>query len=348
MALEPVLKDRGFKVSLMLGDGKPLTKARAEISATILSANLVLLGMSAPAENAELEVFAAGVARENRVPYGFYGDVPNCWNIRTQEGMPLTDLAPGASFYFGISESDANTAKEVFSEGSMFGTGNPLREEAAFPKFSREEVREKLGVKDDEKLILAPGGRFPGGLDTTGWAIIMEALCRLSETDGMKFQLVMTPHPGDRVAFAVDPANSQPLNIYDGLVENSPVPARIVYRDEMRTSEILPGADLVVEFGSSVGVEAAYLGIPDVTLAFEPLLRYWQRVAKSRTTEQLENGVSEFVQANPTVLAGVIGSLLTPDGFESMRLQQQKMYPRPKQKYQALRNMADAIELLLA
>ena len=48
MRLEPVLKERGFDVELIVGDGKPLDKSTGDIMGTVSQANIIFLGMSAP------------------------------------------------------------------------------------------------------------------------------------------------------------------------------------------------------------------------------------------------------------------------------------------------------------
>ena len=333
--LKPVLEERGLEVDLMVGDGQLLSQSDQEVVLAVEGANLMLLGMSSPAENAQPEILAGEKARELEIPYGFYGDVIRCW-ARARKGAWFENLASTAEFYFGVTEDDANAAYEVFPNAQLIGTGNPLREEMAFPKFTRDEVRAKLNIAPHEKLILAPGGRFPGGGDCVSWAIIIEALSILAK-EREHFQLIMTPHPGDQNRFSV----------YKELASLSSVPARVIYREVLRTSEAVPGADIIIECGSSIGIEGAYQEIPVVTLGLEILLQYFEQESGSRRLESVEDGLSEFVPGDSSKLAEAIRRLLTPEGYAPMRACQQAMCPKPAKLGTALHKMADAVCSLL-
>jgi len=226
-----------------------------------------------------------------------------------------------------------------------FGTGNPLREEMAFPRFTRDEVRDRLGVAEDEKLILVPGAQYTW-ITLSQWVVVMDALWRLCE-HGQRFQLIFTLHPGDRTPYAKDKETGEHLEIYEHLLAYSPVSARIVDTGEMTTSEIVPGADVIVEFGGSIGIEAAYQRIPVVTLGFEPLFRIFEEVGGTRVPEAAGNGISELVMADASRLAETIQRLLTADGFVKMRARQKELCPKPTECGAVLRQMADAIEQVI-
>ncbi len=340
--LEPVLKERGFEVDLFIGEGKPLVRTPGDIELAVRYTDIVVLGMSSSLEPAEPEIVAGRAAGISGVPYGLYGDVLRCW-ARARAGAWFEGLAPGAAFYFGVTQTDADAAGEVFPNAKLIGTGNPLREEMAFPRFTREEVRAKLNIAPEEKLVLAPGGKFAAG-NMASWTMVIDALSLLTK-DGQRFQLVLATHPGDRTPYAVDAATKKEMKLYDELVSFSPVPARIVSKDVFRTYEMVPGVDIIVEFGSSIGIGGAYQNVPVVTLGFEVLFREIERESGSRTLEAVSNGVSELVAADASKLAEAIKCLLTNSGFASMRIRQQELYQKPTETERgaALRKIADAI-----
>jgi hypothetical protein len=344
MRLEPVLRAAGYAVKLIVGDGSPLSAGEPMTSAYVAAAKILLLGMSSPAENAEPEIQAAELARGLNIPYGFYGDVPKCWLARAVPGAYFYDLAQTASFYFALDEADAEAAREFFPEAKIFATGSPLREEMFFPVMGYREVRNKLGVKDDEKLILAPGGKLRGGGNILFWGTIMEALSLVSEGGRMRFKLIMAPHPGDRNLHLVDPADSgKPIDMYQQLAELSPVSAELVLKSKMPTADIIAGADLVIEFSSSIGNGAAYQRKPMITLAPQVPLNQIRDKSGKYYLEVVELGLSEFVTGNTFSLAATIAKLLTEGGYAPQRARQEEVCPAPREKGLALRKMAEAI-----
>lgn len=338
--LESVLKERGFSVDLIIGEGKPIVKTAEEIMLATSHANIVILGMSSSLELAQPELVAGKTANNSGIPYGFYGDVRRCW-ARARTGAWFESLASNTAFYFGVSQEDANAAHEVFPNAKLIGTGNPLREEMAFPRFTREEIRSKLNILPKEKFVLAPGNKFAGG-NMASWTILMEALSLLT-TDNQSFQLILATHPGDRTPYSIDTATQKEMRLYDELVSLSPVPARIVGKDILTTSDMVPGADIIVEFGSSIGIEGAYQSVPVISLGFETLFGRLKQASGTRMLEAVEDGVSKLVVADASKLANEIRILLTPDGFASMQERQKTIYPKPAERGVALRKIAEAI-----
>lgn len=339
--LEPILKERGLDAVLFIGEGKPLNKSLEEVALAVSNASVVVLGMSSSFELAQAEITAGDAARNAGVPYGFYGDVPRCW-ARARKGAWFENIATDASFYYGVTQADANAGRQVFPNAQLIGTGNPLREDMAFPSFTREEVRAKLNIVPEEKLVLAPGGNFFAAGNMASWVVVIDALAILAAED-WHFQLVLTVHPGDRIPYAVDAVTKKGMRLYEDLVSFSPIPARVVTNDILTTSDMVPGSDIIVEFGSSIGIEGAYQGVPIVSLGFEILFRMLERSSGIRTLEAVGCGLSELVIADASKLADTIRRLLTPSGFAPMRARQKELCPKPTMRGVALRNIADAI-----
>jgi len=341
--LANLLGERGFHACLCVGSGKPLEQTDSEIVSLVLSAGVVILGMSSSQDLAAPEILAGQAAKSANIPYGFYGDNRGCWQ-RARKDAWLGPLAPEVRFYFGTEQADADLAREVFLKAQLLGTGNPLREEMAFHRFSRDEVRSKLGLAHDEKMVLVAGTKFVGQ-GMASLVIAMEALSYLNST-GEKFQLILAPHPGDRTQFAIDPANGKELRVYHELMQFSPVPARIVDKSFLSSSDMVPGADLILEFGSAIGIEGAFQRVPVISLGFEISLLRLEQTNGKRQPESVEEGISELVVAHPHMLAARIEHLLTPEGYAPMRARQAQACPIPERGV-AVRKMADAIERIL-
>ncbi len=329
--LEPVLKEQGFRTELFIGRSKPFEKTEDEIDLEVMDASIVIIGMSSSKELAKLEISAGSSALQLGIPYGFYGDVPSCWG-RARAGSWFEDLASIASFYFAIDQQDADNAREVFPLAQCIATGNPLREEMAFPKFTREEVRKKLDITPNEKLVLAPGDKFAGG-NMAMWSMTIDALTLLQEDKPeQKFQLILTTHPGDRT----------PQALYDELVSFSPIPARIINKDVFSSSDIVPGADVIVGAGGSICIEGVCQLIPVICLDTEVMMGMLEKINGSRKIEVVANGSAKL--ANGISLALTIDRMLN-DNWTRLYTQnhQRKFYPKPTERGVALRRMTEFI-----
>lgn len=251
-----VLEQEGVKVAPYLGMGKPLADRLADALVDVETADVVWLGMSAPEYQAEEEISVAEYASRVGVPYGFYSDTFGCY------ARPWFEpYRSETSFVFVLNDEDKAGALQLYPRASSLDTvvttGNPNWEEFAFPKFTRQEVREKLRVGDDEYLILCPGTKsVPIG--SYVWVGVIQALHGLLHIG--KFQVILAPHPGE-------PTVQNGMNVYADLEKYSGnVTVRFVTKDVMATADMIPGADLVVTqtVSSTEGMRAAFLGIPTI------------------------------------------------------------------------------------
>jgi hypothetical protein len=336
--LIPALRKKGYYVTSILGEGKEIPDSLHEITQLVTNADIVILGMSSSRELANKEIFAASIAQKAKIPFGFYGDVPDCYQ-RAREGAWFEPFANDTAFYFGINEADAEAAKKVFVNAKTFATGNPVREADAFPKFTNEEIRSKLNISSDTVVILAPGGKFPAANATT-WTLVMDSMAWMQGLSKQKYMLLISTHPGDP-ATAAQKQNGEPLDMYGELMSYSPVPVKMVTKDIFNTTDLLPAASLVIDFGGSIGINAAYQQIPAISLGFGIWENYFEKFSGKKTIEAVETGIS--ILANPDNLKEIMHKLLIGFGSEELKQQQQKMYPKPAEKDMAVNAMTAAL-----
>lgn len=336
--LKPALCGLGFDVQCMLGDGKPFSKEPSEIEVAVSVADFVLLGMSSSPKLAQVEIDAGQEAVQQGKKFGFYGDCRGCWTRAKPENW-FGPLASAATLYLGVNWEDAERARLVFPNAMVSGSGNPLREEMAFPRVSRNDVRRKLGIVEGEVFVLSPGDKVSAA-NTARWTILMEALFH---SKPWMFNLVLSTHPGDRATAAVDSKTGEPLELYEKLVATSPVPARLISKEFMSTSDMMVGADLVVGLGVSTSVEAVYRRLPVVNLYTEAVHLQLMNETGSRLVETDDDGVSFSCSLGPIELSGLVSMLLTDGLPQEVQQRQNELYPLPTKQGITVKNMAEAI-----
>jgi hypothetical protein len=334
------LISRGHSVDLMVGDGRPV-----EVSIdTVCLSQLILLGMSSTAKLAEPELLAGQIACDAKIPYGFYGDVPRCW-ARARKGAWFEELAKGASFYLAADEDDVEAAREVFPESTrLVAVGNPLREQMAFPKYSRQEARELMGIDAPDRMVLVPGGKSVVG-NILLWHFAVTLMERVNNFfDEGKVHLVLAIHPGDP---ALHSACGFLPAIYEELINYSLVPTGFLIPDypPLNTMEAVSGADLVVEFSGSIGIAAAYQRIPVLAPKIDILARNLKAESGYDEPELLQKkaalGVGEDIGPTIARVVALLDSNILAD-------QQTKAYPIPQKKGEALENIVRVLEETLA
>lgn len=338
-AIGPKLEAKGVETVSVLGAGKPFEGSTGTVKGAVRDADLVVLGLSSSPERAKLEMVVAEFAREAGIPYGFYSDMALC-PFRTW----LCDLARNTSFIVGLLPTSEELA-EMYPQARVYPSGNPLRGTMAFPELSRDVVREKLGVKPHEKLIVAPGGKFPAG-NFQLWGLLIETLEVLKRKEDIV--LLLAPHPGDAGARAIDKESGVPLNIYKEMTGETSV--RTLY-NMMPTPVATAGADLVVDFTGDTSVRAAMLRIPLLNVTTEILLRRFERETGSRQLETIENGSGfNFIKGTAGRSSGeIVYALLFDEELRGqLRARQEIAYPIPANPEEPTKLMIDALMKELA
>lgn len=308
-----------------LGHGKPIVAQQDEVDASVRGADIVLIGLSSQKDLAEPEIYAAEEAIEHGVPVVAYSDTFGCFNRPW-----FADVLPHVAALFVINAQEAGKAHLQFPAPDIITSGNPTWEDFCFPKRTRQEVRQYLGVTDETKVILSPGSKSPV-INILLWGTLIEAATRIS---GLKMQLVFAPHPGDRTA----------KEIYDDLLTYSPVPVQWVSREEFPASELLPGVDLVVQSASTIGIEAAHLRIPVIDCFSESARGRWREASGGERWEPCVLGVSRETSLDTAELCREISLLLHGTVFatEQRRLQE-RVYPVSSERGRGARVIADTL-----
>lgn len=358
LALKDSLKDSGIEVKAFLGKGKPLTTTVEEIRDAVRDAKFVLSGMSSSKDLAEPEIAACRGAITMGVPFGFYGDTYHC-HERAADGAWFAPFREQANVFFAIDETEAENAKRVFTAANCIATGNPTWEDFAFPKYTREQARAMLGAEDNDLVVLSPGGKSPM-INAQVWGAIKDGLASFGMPTN--FLIILAPHPGDRTLSAVDPAvvlklvkeqnmsaqdalthASARLNIYNDLINFSSVRVKML-PEGMKTSDAIPGADLVVEWGSTICIEAAHQRKPIMTITTDMGRERLFSLSRVRETEPTVLGVSYDVDTDPYSISEDVENLLfSRTGLSPLLDAQMKAYPIPSARGEAIRKMASAI-----
>lgn len=345
-----VLKPRleGAGVVAYLGHGDPIKASTEEIEASVRSADVLLCGMSSSSTLVKDELAAIVAASAAGVPVVLYADQHG--RVKSEWFVSVRNLVNAVLV---VGRKEVTDARDVFPNAEVVLSGNPSVEESHFPKTTKEWARERLGVYGDEKVILIPGYKFPAVSMPTVFATL-DALNIIRRRSSQKFFLVVSLHPGDD-AFKTNPDayamlisyffNREVTDLADTLrvrVTCSKAPNE---ENRIATSDILPGADIMVVTLSTEEEKAACQRIPCVHYLTATDLDRMEKNFGSRTWTRANLGISWEVFANHAELAEAIEELLDPDSMEiyDMRQAQETHYPRPTERGATLRIMTETV-----
>lgn len=237
-----MLERAGHDTMSFLGYGKKNQFTADSVKAFVKDASWLVAGMS---ERSDEEVVAVQEAMRRNIPFALYADTFGAHRL------PAFTFARDLEFrLFVINDKEAGDASNLFPRADVYVTGNPRWEEFAFPRLSRGEARSVLGIEDNRRVILCPGDKSLAQ-NMIQFGATIDAVHKLKWA--RKTDIVIGLHPGD----PNDP------KLYDELVERAGCVVRIIGRHVgISTSDILVGCDLVVEFTSTIGIQAACLRIP--------------------------------------------------------------------------------------
>lgn len=325
--LIPELQKADAEVVSFLANGKSYQNSLEEMKSAVDSSSIVLVGMASD-DLAKEEVAVAEVAAEKNIPFGFYADTYNSINRPR-----FAALREKASFVFVINEEEGAKAKTLYQNARVVVSGNPMWEDFFTPKLSREEVRQKLEVGDEQQMVLCPGGKNLA-VNMLHWKGVIEALALEPRDERNYWKVFLSVHPGDQNG----------ADAYKSLVNyREGVSVRVVTKDLLSASHMLPGVDLVIESASTIGIEAACQRKPVIDYFSEIALARLEETSGSRKWEPCELGVARRVDGRPSVLLSTINDLFF-GGAREMRRRQEEVYPEPQQRGSAVRAMATTLQ----
>lgn len=295
--VKPTLEALGWQVEAFLGYGKvSLAHKWHDILNALNRADVACIGLSVPENNAVEEIAAANRMQHLAKPYGFYADALGAW--KRPWFFPYMGFA---SFLFVLNEYEGETAKSSHKAEAILVSGSHEWEEASFPAVSRAEVRAKLGIADDETFLFLPGHK----------SVPISCYLLMSTIQGIhhprcsdrEWHVVFAPHPGDGVpprtyaepvlytAFSVDIVTKDKRYVRHEVPDKKESELQEL-EGGMTSSEILVGADCIIESASTFCQSAAIQRIPVISLLSEVSKRRNVPVFGQREWEPVVQGVS--------------------------------------------------------
>ncbi|MBI4114524.1 MAG: hypothetical protein HY445_01625 [Candidatus Niyogibacteria bacterium] len=347
---EELLKRRHF-FHLFVGSGSPLTVSNDDIRQVVSKMDIVIVGMSSSKELAEPEMAAAEAAMNAGVPLVAYGDLFGTVNRQFfSELWQKTGKAPHMLFVLDDYEKQDAESKYP-SSTKVIVTGNPAIEKAYFPEWTRKEAREKMGITDDDFVVIVPGGkdfRINAQLFQTATVAMFEMW---REEKGRAIKVFLATHPGDE-----NVQNGKRPDEYFGL-ENLGVSPRFTVKvftkanSDPPTPKIVIGADGMIASMFTTGIDAAIQRVPVVDVITPYALERFGDISGGRTKwGPGELGASHAVYAYDysqlKVLVRAVEYYFFGAGRNEMLAAQKKAYPDIS-KPVVIKKMADALESII-
>jgi hypothetical protein len=327
------------KVRTFLVDGKPPKFTEENVEQAVTDSDFVLLAVS----NSFNETLLAGLhAVKNQIPFGIYAaSQPVCYL-----GANLEPLRQNCQLLFVFNESEVRPAKNLFPNATIVASSSPNWEKFFFPELTRNEARARLNIGDDENMILVPGDKDLI-LNILLFAATIEAAGKLE----CSVQVVIALHPGDQ----------NPISAYADLAKFVPDNVSVTFirreaRDEvlsgldfrvLPTPLILPGADVMVTFVSTLGYEAACQRIP--VICFFPIYgAIWlekEAGIKPGEWEQVKNQTALEVRGiSADALQQAMEDALFNSEGDDLKQWQKDIYPTPPEEGSAVKVVVNALE----
>lgn len=309
-----------FTTVSFLAGGKDFLATLAEILSHVADCNAVVVGMSSSEALSKEEFAVAREAIRLGKPVFCYADT---FGLRPYFKDVLD--APGTTL-FHLNDDEADVALTTYPMLQVVTTGNPMWEKFFFPKFTRDAVRERLGISEGVKVVLCPGGKDAAINILHFTRAVEEFPCAHSKT-----VVILSLHGGDK---------TDPL-VYTTLKDYAPlgVIVKIIPSKEMSGSDILPGVDLVYASASTIEIEAVCQRIPVASYISSIARRRLRKTTGNDVWELTEQGVSfnveDYGTCNPARLLA---------GMTDYRTKYEELYPKPEKLGVALDKMVTAIE----
>lgn len=334
------LRERGHEVKVFLAKGKPPEFTEEELEQAVVGSDFVLLAVS----NSFNETLRAGQrAIQNGVPFGIYAAGPLYYL-----GPNLEPLRRSCQLLFVFDKSEITPAQELFPNATIVPSGSPHRENYLFAELTRDEARARLGAADDKEKILVVSGDKNLTTNILMFGATIEAAGNVDPAFG-RVRVVIALHPGDRnpISAYADLARYAPDNVSVTFIRRETryeVPSDLDFR-VLSTPHILPGADLVVNLSSEIGIQAACLRIPVICLfsSFGEIWNERENGVQRGQWEQERNRSAFVIRGLSTErLARSISAILL--GGNPLRMAQEDAYPAPPEEGSAVKAVVNALE----
>lgn len=327
--LKYVLSNDNHEVESFLGEGKPFCGEEIEnIRKRVEKSDLVILGTS-NTPTAEAVIAAGEEAIKSGVRFGFCAPGNSFYKLEFFKGCYAQ-----SSFLFVLNEEE-DIARKLFPRADIVAMGNPLLEEMFECPLSREEVREKLNIGEEETLILCPGDK----VFAVNFLLFGNVISAVHD-DALKSykpHVVIGLHPGD--------LNDQTL--YRELKTYSNIPVQILTRDIMKSAQVIAGADLVVNSVSAIGIQAAMQKKPVISfLTTAAQIDLDKTFGPDYEWPPGKVGVIEKITVSIDELAKAISRLLTKEGYAPLLKRQREVYPSIPTPGTAIQRMTHYINTL--
>lgn len=331
-----------------LGGGSPISASLEEITKSVRESDVLLCGMASSPDLVKEELAAIDAAHSAGVPVILYADTYGA--VKRQWFESVRDFVNAV---FVVSEKEAEEVEELFEYAKPILSGNPMVESAHFPKTTREEIRKRFDVREDEKVIVCPGYKYPAINIPTMIAILDAAAYLRIYSPELRIFVFFSMHPGDErwqknnsyyhellanflECREVTDLDNLRVKITCGKASNS--------EDKISTSDLLPAADLVVATMSTIEQEAACLRIPVIEYLTNIALDRMEKNFGTRDWEACEQGIAENINGDSDSLAEAISDYFCIGEMgESMKNAQELHYPKPKKQGYAVDIMVKTV-----
>ncbi|MBI2047883.1 MAG: hypothetical protein HYT27_01975 [Parcubacteria group bacterium] len=329
------LTSRNWSCTTHFARGKEYGHTLETMLKNAQEARIVVLGMASQKEAAKEEIAVGAFAAAGGIPIFFYCDLFNTW------ARPFfADLIKQYSqlvHFFVLHDGSAQQVQKQYPGVTAFVTGKPGWEQYSSPEHTRGSARKVLGIPENEKIVLCPGGK-----DYRVNLIHFGAVLGASAGLFPEPTVILSIHGGD----------PKGRNAYMGLQDRKSLVPEI---PQFRAPVILPAADLVVASMSTIGEEAGFQRIPTINFVSTLALDRHEESTGGREWAPITLGLEELVYCEALELEDIqysiyilqerMGLYLNPDSLESryMRKRQEEILVS-RQPGTAARLMANAVE----
>jgi hypothetical protein len=286
-------------------------------------ADAVIVGMSCNLKLAKDELHVAEKALASRKPLFLLADTfgvrPHFDSILSRDGVTL----------FHVSENEADEARKRYPNLKVVATGNPVWENFFFPAMSREESREMLGVKPEEKIILCPGGK-----DTVVNTLHFNHVIERCSENLQNCTVIVSLHPGDLT----------PEEKYWTFIEHAPsnTNVSVISGNKTKATDILQGSDLLYSSASTIEIEALCREEIIPTCCFlSPLAK--RRLRRSTGNDEWELEVRRLSLSGSNAPFDWVYLKLGVSDWDDYVLRVRNFFPKPVERGQAVNRMLDCI-----